>query len=108
MITGDRSGLAPDLTAAMKTAGLTHLTAVSGANCTMILVALTYLARCCRSPRGLAAGLSAGGLATFVGIVSPDPSVLRAAVMGWLGVLAPKLSLPSPSLISRPVTFGNQ
>jgi competence protein ComEC len=87
MITGDRSGLAPDLTAAMKTAGLTHLTAVSGANCTMILVALTYLARCCRSPRGLAAGLSAGGLAAFVGIVGPDPSVLRAAVMGWLGVL---------------------
>ncbi|MCU1573797.1 MAG: ComEC/Rec2 family competence protein [Micrococcaceae bacterium] len=98
MVTGDRSGLPPDLTAAMKTAGLTHLTAVSGANCTMVLVALTYLARCCRTPRWLAAGLAAGGLAGFVGIVGPDPSVLRAAVMGWLGVFGMVAGRPRRTL----------
>ncbi|MBW4096128.1 MAG: hypothetical protein HIU81_12580, partial [Acidobacteria bacterium] len=39
MVAGDRSGVDPGLDTAMKRVGLTHLTAVSGANCTIILTA---------------------------------------------------------------------
>ncbi len=88
MITGDRSSQPADLDAAMKRVGLTHLTAVSGANCTLILGGLIYLARCLRCPRWLAAGLAVTGLAGFVAVVGPDPSVLRAALMGVVGILA--------------------
>ncbi|WP_434612210.1 ComEC/Rec2 family competence protein [Arthrobacter sp. A5] len=88
MITGDRSAQPADLDAAMKQVGLTHLTAVSGANCTLILGGLIYLARCVRCPRWLAAGLAVTGLAGFVAVVGPDPSVLRAALMGVIGILA--------------------
>ncbi|MBG0740243.1 ComEC/Rec2 family competence protein [Paeniglutamicibacter antarcticus] len=88
MITGDRSAQPAEMDAAMKRVGLTHLTAVSGANCTLILGGLIYLARCARFPRWLAALLAVGGLGAFVTVVGPDPSVLRAALMGLIGILA--------------------
>ncbi|MGO4385308.1 ComEC/Rec2 family competence protein [Specibacter sp. RAF43] len=88
MVMGDRSGVDPGLEAAMTTVGLTHLTAVSGANCTLVLAALLSILRTARLPR-LAATAGAGlGLAGFVAVVGPDPSVLRAAVMGGIGALA--------------------
>ncbi len=88
MITGDRSAQPAEMNAAMKRVGLTHLTAVSGANCTLILGGLIYLARCARFPRWMAALLAVGGLGAFVTVVGPDPSVLRAALMGMIGILA--------------------
>ncbi|MCY0903745.1 ComEC/Rec2 family competence protein [Arthrobacter sp. H14-L1] len=88
MITGDRSAQTAAMDAAMKRVGLTHLTAVSGANCTLILGGLIYLARCFRFPRWLAALLAVAGLGAFVTVVGPDPSVLRAALMGLIGILA--------------------
>jgi competence protein ComEC len=88
MVTGDRSSIPADLDTAMKRVGLTHLTAVSGANCTLILGGILYLARCLRAPRWVAATVAAAGLIGFVGVVGPDPSVLRAALMGVIGVLA--------------------
>lgn len=88
MVMGQRDGLDPELEAAMKTVGLTHLTAVSGANCSLVLAALLMLMRSLRAPRGLAGPASLAGLAGFVMVVGPDPSVLRAAVMGAIGAMA--------------------
>ena len=88
MVLGDRSSLAPELAQAMKDTGLTHLTAVSGANCSYLLAFIFLLARAARLPRAAAVLLSLTGLAAFVLLVRPDPSVLRAAVMGGLGTLA--------------------
>ncbi|WP_427017988.1 ComEC/Rec2 family competence protein [Pseudarthrobacter sp. P1] len=88
MVTGERSALPADLSDAMKTVGLTHLTAVSGANCTIVLATLLLLARSLRIPRWPAALLACAGLLGFVAVVGPDPSVLRAAVMGGLGAAA--------------------
>lgn len=88
MVTGDTSGLDEELNAAMKTVGLTHLTAVSGANCSLVLGALLLVARSFRLPRMVAAGCALAGLGFFVLVVGPDASVLRAALMGSIGLMA--------------------
>ncbi|MET3173330.1 UNVERIFIED_ORG: competence protein ComEC [Arthrobacter sp. UYCu721] len=86
MVTGDTSALDEGLNTAMKTVGMTHLTAVSGANCSLVLGALLIAARSLRLPRLPAAGLALTGLAMFVVLVGPDASVLRAALMGSIAV----------------------
>ncbi|MFK0000944.1 ComEC/Rec2 family competence protein [Paenarthrobacter sp. NPDC090522] len=88
MVTGDTSTLPESLESAMKTTGMTHLTAVSGANCSLVLGGFILLARTFRLPRPLAAISGVAGLAAFVVLVGPDPSVLRAAVMGTVGLAA--------------------
>ncbi|WP_090821621.1 ComEC/Rec2 family competence protein [Arthrobacter sp. yr096] len=88
MVTGDTSALPESLDADMKTTGMTHLTAVSGANCSLVLGAFILLARCLKLPRPVAAAFAAAGLAAFVVLVGPDASVLRAAVMGIVGLAA--------------------
>lgn len=88
MVMGDRGGMSGELNAAMKTVGLTHLTAVSGANCTLVLASLMLVLRSMRTPRMAAFAFSGAGLAGFVVLVGPDPSVLRAAVMGAIGAMA--------------------
>lgn len=88
LVLGDRSAQSPETDQAMKDAGLSHLSAVSGANCALLAGAVTGLLRLFRVPR---AGVLAAVLATlvvFVVIVGLEPSVLRAAVMGGLGALA--------------------
>ncbi|MCX6499778.1 MAG: ComEC/Rec2 family competence protein [Arthrobacter sp.] len=88
MVTGDTGALDPQLAAAMKTVGMTHLTAVSGANCSLVLGVLLLAARGLRLPRPAAAGLARGGLGLFVLMLGPDASVLRAACMGTIGLSA--------------------
>ncbi|MGN7200191.1 ComEC/Rec2 family competence protein [Arthrobacter sp. SAFR-044] len=88
MVTGDTSALDEGLNNAMKAVGMTHLTAVSGANCSLVLGALLLLSRRFRLPRAPAAAAALGGLALFVVLVGPDASVLRAALMGAIGVAA--------------------
>ncbi len=88
MALGDRIGLEPGLAADMRTTGLTHLTAVSGANCSFV-VAFAFLGlRVARLPRLPAAVGAVVALVGFVMLVRPEPSVLRAAVMGGIGVAA--------------------
>jgi competence protein ComEC len=86
MVTGDTSFLDEQLESAMKTVGMTHLTAVSGANCSLILGALLLAARSLRLPRAPATAAALAGLALFVLMVGPDASVLRAALMGAIGL----------------------
>ncbi|WP_064722192.1 ComEC/Rec2 family competence protein [Paenarthrobacter nicotinovorans] len=88
MVTGDTSALPESLEADMKTTGMTHLTAVSGSNCSLVLGGFIVLARSFRLSRPLAGAFGACGLAGFVVMVGPDPSVLRASVMGAVGLAA--------------------
>ncbi|GAB3522326.1 ComEC/Rec2 family competence protein [Arthrobacter monumenti] len=88
MVLGDRSSLGADLDKAMKRTGLTHLTAVSGANCAIILGVVFLCGYAVRLPRWLAATVASFALLAFVTLVRPDPSVLRAAVMGTIGIVA--------------------
>lgn len=88
MVMGDRGSMDESLKESMKVVGLTHLTAVSGANCTLVLASLMLVVRSLRTPRILASAIALGGLVGFVTLVGPDPSVLRAAVMGSIGAMA--------------------
>lgn len=86
MVTGDTGSLDEQLEVSMQTVGLTHLTAVSGANCSLILGALLLAARSLRLPRLPAALFALAGLGLFVLMVGPDASVLRASLMGAIAL----------------------
>ena len=88
LILGDRSAQEPALDESMKTSGLSHLSAVSGANCTLIAGAVTMALRSVRVRRPVVLGAVLGVLVVFVIVVGPEPSVIRAAVMGALGAWA--------------------
>jgi competence protein ComEC len=87
LVDGDTSQLDPVLASRFQVAGLTHLTAVSGTNCSLLVGSVALLLRRLRaSPRTVAlAGL--GVLVLFVLIARPSPSVLRAALMAAIALL---------------------
>ena len=75
---GDTTLVSQGLDADMKTVSLTHLVAVSGANCAVItagVIAVVAIFGGGRWMRALTAGVA---LALFVVIVGPQPSVIRA------------------------------
>ena len=87
LVVGDTSRLPADLGEDMRAVGLTHLTAVSGSNTTLVvgvLVVVASFAGFGRRSRLVVAGV---GLVGFVVLARPEPSVLRAAVMGSVGLL---------------------
>lgn len=88
LILGDRSLQDAELTQAMLDSGLSHLTAVSGANCALIMGSLMGLVRLLRLPRVCSVPISLAGLVLFVFLVHPEPSVIRAGVMGSIGAIA--------------------
>ncbi len=78
---GDRSGLDPGTEAAMETSALTHLTAVSGSNCAVVVALVVAVGRGLGAPRCMRAVAAVALLVAFVVLVRPDPSILRATVM---------------------------
>jgi competence protein ComEC len=86
LVLGDTSTLSGRTVDDFRTAGLTHLTAVSGANVTIVCGAM-LLAAGLIGPRP-AVALAALALLGFVILVQPSASVLRAAVMGAVTLLA--------------------
>jgi len=87
LVVGDVSQLPHTLVADLRTAGLSHLTAVSGTNFTIVLAFVLGVARW--------TGVRSWGLPVlgvvctlgFVIVARPEPSVLRAAAMGLVGVV---------------------
>jgi competence protein ComEC len=88
LVVGDTSAVPADLTSAMRVSGLAHVTAVSGANVVLLLTAVLTLARWLRARRWQVHAVGVLTVVTFVLIARPDPSVLRAAVMGVVGIAA--------------------
>ncbi|PPI54126.1 ComEC/Rec2 family competence protein [Rathayibacter toxicus] len=88
LATGDTSALPADLEEDMRTASLTHLTAVSGANCAVVVMAGWVVAALLGAGRRLRTVAALGVLASFVVLVTPEPSVVRAATMATLVLLA--------------------
>jgi competence protein ComEC len=86
LVLGDTSAVTAQTTADFRASGLTHLTAVSGANVTIVCGAVLMTAALL-GPR-LAVGLAGLALVAFVIVVQPSASVLRAAVMGAITLLA--------------------
>jgi competence protein ComEC len=86
LVLGDTSTLTGQTTAEFRASGLTHLTAVSGANVTIVCGTVLFTAALV-GPR-IAVALAAVALLAFVIVVQPSASVLRAAVMGGITLLA--------------------
>lgn len=86
LVLGDTSAVSAQATAEFRESGLAHLTAVSGANVTIVCGAV-LLSAVLIGPRA-AVALAAVTLVAFVVVVQPSPSVLRAAVMGAITLLA--------------------
>ncbi len=78
---GDTSLVSEELSADMLETGLTHLTAVSGANCALVVSAGIWFASHLGFGRRARIPIAGLMLLGFVGIVGPDSSVQRAAVM---------------------------
>ena len=88
LVVGDTSQTPPDLTAAMLETGLSHLSAVSGSNVTFVLATVVWLCGLVGIRRRWRPPAAALGLLGFVVLARPEPSVVRAAVMGLVGLLA--------------------
>ncbi|WP_323741089.1 ComEC/Rec2 family competence protein [Microbacterium sp. VKM Ac-2870] len=84
---GDTSAVAADLDDAMKASSLSHLTAVSGANCALVVGIAFGIAALCGARRGIRVIIGLSALAAFVVLVSPEPSVVRAAAMAAIAML---------------------
>ena len=86
LVIGDTSATPQSLTDAMKATSMTHLCAVSGENVSLVLAAVLLVCR--RTGVRARARPVIGILAVlgFVVLARPEPSVLRAAVMGSIGL----------------------
>ncbi|ARU53527.1 hypothetical protein CBR64_00430 [Cellulosimicrobium cellulans] len=92
---GDTSRLDPALDEAMRTTSLTHVTAVSGGHFAIVVACVAGLCVLARAPRWARVVVTGTAMAGFVVLVHPEPSVLRAAAMGAVGVLGIALGRPS-------------
>lgn len=95
---GDTRSVATPLDAAMKATSLSHLTAVSGANCAIVTGLGFALAALCGARRVTRIVIALTALAGFVALVTPEASVVRAAAMGTSVLVALLLGRPAAGL----------
>ncbi|WP_160329730.1 ComEC/Rec2 family competence protein [Microterricola viridarii] len=84
---GDTSAVGDGLDQAMKASSLSHLTAVSGANCAIVVAAVMLLGAGLRLRRGVRIAVALLVLLAFTVLVTPEPSVLRAGLMALIVLL---------------------
>ena len=88
MVLGDTSKQSADFKLAMKRSGLTHLVAVSGANFAIVSGFVLWLMQFLFRKRNYRIGATALSLIFFIALVRPSPSVLRAAAMAAVVLVA--------------------
>lgn len=88
LVIGDTSRLPEHVRENFRETDLAHLTAVSGANITILLGAVLLSMRALTVDPRVGAAVAALALIMFVILARPTPSVLRAAVMGAVALLA--------------------
>lgn len=87
LVIGDTSRTPDDLTEAMLATGMTHLSAVSGSNVAVVLAFALGVTRLLGLRRVLRPAFALIVLIGFVFLARPEPSVVRAAVMGGIGLM---------------------
>jgi len=95
---GDVRAVSDDLDAAMKASGLSHLTAVSGSNLALVAAAGFGIVALCGGGRRLRIAVAVLALAGFVVLVTPQPSVIRAAAMAGVAMAALLIGRPRAGL----------
>lgn len=86
LLTGGQGRLPDDTRQEFSRTGLSHITAVSGTNITLLLLLLQQIFWW--MPRGVRLVLSLAGVLCFSVFVGGSASVVRAAIMGCIGVVA--------------------
>ncbi|MBC7518837.1 MAG: ComEC/Rec2 family competence protein [Microbacteriaceae bacterium] len=92
---GDTSAVSTRLDDAMKASSLSHLTAVSGANCAVVVGLVMVGGAFAGLRRRSRIAVSIAVLIGFVLLVTPEPSVLRAAAMATLVLLCLSTGRPT-------------
>jgi competence protein ComEC len=100
LVDGDTDGLDPVLADRFRLAGLTHLVAVSGTNCSIVVGAALLVLRRLRARPAVCAAVGIALVGMFVIVARPSPSVLRAALMAAVALFAlsagrPRAGLPA-------------
>jgi competence protein ComEC len=85
---GDVSRLDPGVSDDFFVTGMSHLTAVSGANVAIVVGFVALAARAGRAPPWLTATICGLALVGYVILCRADPSVLRAGAMGAVALVA--------------------
>lgn len=88
LVVGDDEGMPRELAEDFQTTGLTHLLAVSGTNLTLVVGFLLILARWLGVRGRWLYAVGAVGIVGFVLLARTEPSVVRAAAMGTVALIA--------------------
>ncbi|HSI27074.1 MAG TPA: ComEC/Rec2 family competence protein [Aeromicrobium sp.] len=88
LVDGDDRDVPDRLDEDFRRSGLTHLLAVSGTNLTIVLALVIAAASAAGVARRWRVGVGLVAVAGFVLVARPDPSVVRAAAMGVVGLSA--------------------
>jgi competence protein ComEC len=88
LVDGDDGRVSDKVEEDFRRSGLTHLMAVSGTNLTIVLAVVMAVGRAAGIRRRGLWLLGALSIIAFVLLARPDPSVIRAAAMGAVGVAA--------------------
>jgi len=104
MLIGMRDNLDTDLAAMYRKAGLSHILALSGMHLAVLVSLIAFLLR---KLLGIKAAAIAGAviIVVYCFIVGPMPSLNRAALMYFLGVLAVLGTLPKESISVLALSF---
>jgi competence protein ComEC len=88
LLAGERGGIPPDMLDSFRASGTAHILAVSGYNVSRVVEAAVVAFAVLGLRRRRAAVFAAALVAAFAAAVGAEPSVVRAAVMGCVGLLA--------------------
>ncbi len=97
---GDDSALSAKTSDRLKVLSLTHLSAVSGANCAIVLGGVLLLLKRFTISRPTRASLAVLALVMYVLVVGAQPSVLRSAIMAGLVILSMSGGRRVPPLVA--------
>lgn len=103
---GIKSSISTDLYDALIATGTLHIAALSGMNIT-ILTRLFFSTFIAFLPRWISSILTVGVIVGFVLFVGPSPSIVRAAIMGSITILAPLTGRMSTAIITWVVAIAS-
>jgi len=86
LLVGARKGIPEDLMEKFNITGLTHIIAISGYNITIIIVFVMWMLK--GLPRRTGFFVAIGAIVLFTLFVGASPAVVRASIMGILGLIA--------------------
>jgi competence protein ComEC len=95
---GDTSAISPSLIEAMQTTSLSHLVAVSGANCAVVVAIVVAIVALLGGGVWLRMIVGVMALLGFVALVTPEPSIMRAALMASIVLAFMAFSTPAKGI----------